>query len=135
MALYISGGTLGALASLWSHVLAARFHTSSQGASGAVYAIAVVWAWFYWDAPVLPDSTKYTTWPFILDIARWSAFVSTIIPHFLPAFWLKADGVAHIGGAVTGLVGSAVIRVKRKEEKIMVEAEERLKANTVGEMD
>lgn len=79
---------------------------------------------------MLPN--EESVWPFIVDIARWSAFVSSIIPHFLPAFWLKADGVAHIGGAATGFVGSAVIRGKRKAEKRMEEAEERLRANTVG---
>lgn len=49
LALYIAGGVLGSLGSLWGHVIVKRFTAYSQGASGSLYAIIATWGVLYWE--------------------------------------------------------------------------------------
>ena len=43
--MYVAGGVVGTLVSLWAHVLQGAFLSSSMGASGAIYAISAAWAY------------------------------------------------------------------------------------------
>lgn len=46
MAMFLSGGVIGSLTSLYQHVLRQQWHTSANGASGGIWAIMMAWAWF-----------------------------------------------------------------------------------------
>lgn len=46
MAIFLAGGVLGSLTSLYTHVLRRQFHTSANGASGGIWAIMLAWAYF-----------------------------------------------------------------------------------------
>lgn len=88
----------------------------------------VAWSLFYWDKPTLPTGPEGEgTWEFVTDVTRWSFLVLSVVPHFFREFWRKSDGMAHVGGAAIGLVGSLYIKRKKANEEKRKEIEERFK--------
>lgn len=83
----------------------------------------------------LPDGDNI--WPFVLDVGRWATLIFSILPHFLPALWQRVDGMAHLGGAVTGLVGASWISQRKKPRGIATssEGEQSSELENVGLLD
>lgn len=88
----------------------------------------LAWSLFYWDKPTLPAGPEGEgTWEFVADVVRWSFLVASVIPHFFREFWRKSDGMAHLGGAAIGLVGSLYLKAKYANEAKRKEIEEKFK--------
>ena len=111
VALYLSGGVISSFASLAFNVALARFHVSSLGASGAVYAIVAAYAYinpqrefFFFILPFFTFAASTLTGFAVLfetaGLARaWYAGRS----------FFGVDHMAHLSGLLWGSFGGMVI--------------------------
>ena len=56
------------------------------------------------------------TWMFYFDIARGVLVFAMIPPQFLRSAWSTMDIPCHVGGALTGLLGVALLKRRRKQD-------------------
>lgn len=108
LALYLTGGVLGSLASLYYHVLTKSLLYYTFGASGAVWATMIGWGVLSLSKP-LPDSESYY---FAADVSRWTVIVFQALTHFAPGFSTRVDMLSHLGGAVSGGVSAWYLKWK-----------------------
>lgn len=99
MALYVSGGIMGSLFSLWYFVLTRTLGTSHCGASGCAWAVVAAWA--YMTASNPPRSTE--NYDFAFDVLRYMVVVLQVLNHFKANVLETVDVIAHAAGAASGL--------------------------------
>ncbi|KAL3428021.1 rhomboid family protein [Phlyctema vagabunda] len=120
LAIYLCSGVLGSFFSLTTFVVRSHFISSSLGASGAVMGVAAAYLWLYHD-----ENMKF----FNLPPDPWQGIPASVLLALLflgevLSVWRgrKAnaflhDHAAHLGGAVTGLVGGHIVRRKMQERQ------------------
>ncbi|KAK8166970.1 hypothetical protein IWX90DRAFT_230945 [Phyllosticta citrichinensis] len=119
LAIYLSGGAVGATASLLRHALQRKWHTSSLGASGALN--AVVAAYF-----LLADAERRRV-PFTdYEVPLQGHAILALLLFFELWSMRRAqnrDHVAHLGGMATGAL--AAVLLKRRVERERAEEGEK----------
>jgi rhomboid-like protein len=118
MALYITGGVLGSLFSLWYHVFTKNLIYYSFGASGCAWAVMVGWGVLNISKPMAHSDS----WHFGADVARWAIIVFQFLSHFAPGIATRIDIWAHLGGAMSGGVSAWYLKSKamlRREEDVV----------------
>lgn len=63
------------------------------------------------------DTTQDSDRQFALDVLRYSLILGQIGAHFFGGIAVHVDIAAHIGGALTGLVGAYMLRWRAREQR------------------
>lgn len=113
MALYLSGGIIGSLASLYYHVFSKNLIYYTFGASGAVWATMIAWGVLTLSKPAAtPDS-----WYFAADASRYAIILFQLLAHFAPGISQRIDVFSHLGGAITGGVAAWYLKQKAAQRR------------------
>ncbi|KAI1503151.1 hypothetical protein F5X99DRAFT_376056 [Biscogniauxia marginata] len=131
LALYLSSGVVGFVTSLSNLVLRRGLEYTTQGASAAVYGIAIAYFWIH-----KFDEFKILGYPpDPIPAPQGLAFIGVILGlHIVSLFSKKGnstDIASHVGGMLTGAIGVDLVR-RHMDNKARLRAE---KLKTMGALD
>ncbi|KAI9792863.1 MAG: hypothetical protein M1835_007621 [Candelina submexicana] len=116
LAIYMSSGVVATLVSLTSFVVRGKLVTSTLGASGAVMGVIAAWC----------NMNSDKQFSIIFLPSDWVPPVSSNVILALMVLieiigirggWTGVDHFAHLGGALTGLAGSQLLKFRSTERK------------------
>lgn len=111
LAIYGSAAVTGSFASLAYHVVKRNFHVTSLGASSAVYGIAAAFLFLHWNDDfrilgVLPPQP----YPGVPGSVMFAMMLGWDLWGLRKGVGNKFDHMAHLGGAVSGMVAVEVLK-------------------------